>query len=449
MTAVTHGDIAVVDGGRELKGRIDLEGFKHGFVMAVAASLMGNHRLRLSAAPRQQECAVLLRLLNSVGISAYRDASAVVIDATSSPSADLDEALCSSIHGSVYLVPGMLAHRGQATLWPAGGCRIGDGPNNRRPFEHYVAVIERFGGRVITRSESGVAMRADRLRACDLDMADFATDRARMSGPHYSGATKFSILCAVSASGVSTIRCPYPKADVAELLTVLELLGAHVERLRTGDLRVGPGLLWAGSRNASHVLAPDIIQAMTWLTGGLATGGSVEVCSPRIATVLTALEPEFDALNRMGIDVQVAEDRLCVSGSFGELIPVDLEITSRGIYSDVQPFLALLLTGADGTSRISEHVWQRRFSYAKGFSALGCDVGNANGTLTIRGPRGPCIQGQRLQADDLRAAAALLLAALCVDGPTVITGLSHLARGYEDFLGGLRALGGQVESLDA
>jgi UDP-N-acetylglucosamine 1-carboxyvinyltransferase len=447
VTAVKPSDdVAVINGGRKLSGTVELDGFKHGFVMAVAAALMGNHRLRFQAAPRQQEAAALLRILNSIEIPAHREQSGtIVIDATKSPGADFDESLFNSIHGSVYLIPGMLAHRGQATLRPAGGCQIGDGPGNSRPFEHYVEVIERFGGRVIRRSELGISLRAERLRSCDLDMADFAADRIRMSGPEYSGATKFSILCAAAAAGVSTIRQPYPKADVAELLTVLRLLGAYVERLPGGDLRVGPGELWTGSRDVTHVIVPDIIQAMTWLTAGVVTGGSVAVSSPRISAVQTALQPEFEALAAMGLGAEVAGEKLRVTGSMGDIAPVNLEITSRGVYSDVQPFLALLLTGADGTSTLTERVWRRRFSYADGLRDLGCDVSHADGTLTIRGPRLPRVPGQLLRADDLRAAAALVLAALCVDGTTVLTGLTHLARGYQDLPGELRALGGQVE----
>lgn len=435
----------LVDGGRPLhSGTIATSGFKHSLVTVVAAATAARAPVTIDNCPDIVESTVLADIVRGCGGSAQRAGGTLEIDCTTLTGTGIPPQAAARIHGAVYLLPALLARHGRVTMPVAGGCRIGDGERHRRPVEQYASVLARFGARVRVGPSGEVVAEASRLRGCAVDLLDYTADRRLMTGPLYSGATKMALLTAAVAEGTSTLRHPYPKSDVSDAVDVLRELGADIERAPDGTLTVrgrGPGAL---SRACRHSLVPDLIEIVTWIcAGATAAAGPLHLTGPGIDRAVRALAPETAVLERMGIQLEHTGHRLTVTP--GERPrPVRVTVASHGVFSDSQPFLALLAAHATGTSAFTETVWGGRFGQVPGLVRLGVDARVHGRTLRVHGPSAPHRPGQRVTGTDLRAAAVLLLAALTVPGPTVIGGAGHLARGYPDLPRALRALGAAI-----
>ncbi|WP_410575594.1 hypothetical protein [Amycolatopsis sp. cmx-4-61] len=437
----------LVHGGRRLRGSITTSGFKHSLVTVFAAAAAAQAPVRITNVPDIVETRILSGLLSGNGARVEAEGGSLTVDATGFTGTGVDAALGSRIHGVVYLIPALLRKAGRAVIPGNGGCQIGDGPGRRRPVEQYVSVARRFGATARQRPDGGLEVAAGVLRGTEIDLLDYTADRALKTGPLYSGASKMALLMAAVSEGVSTLRNLYPKPDVTDLVGVLEELGAEIERPEPGTVvlrgRGGADL----TRPVEHMLVPDLIEVVTWLCAGtLLAEESLAVRGPGLSRALTALAPEVDALERLGVEFAAGASNLVVH-RIEHTRPIELTISSHGVYSDSQPFLVLLSTLADGTSRFTETVWGNRFSYLDLLTALGADVRRDGITAVVTGRRPPSLPGAELHAPDLRGAAVALLAALLVPGPTVLSGTGHLARGYPDLPGALRAAGADIVAL--
>jgi UDP-N-acetylglucosamine enolpyruvyl transferase len=445
MTGPVDPDTLTVRGGRRLHGAVTVPGFKHSLVSSVAVAAATDAPLRLDNCPDNEEARVLVRLLGQLGGRAELADGVLTVDGTGISSTTMSADDVSRIHGSVYLLPVLLGRFGSVRMPESGGCRIGDGASGRRPMGHYVEVFERFGAVAAESAVDGsLTVTTRRLVGCEIDMADFMSDRRLRSGPLYSGATKTALLTAAMAQGTSVIHSPYPKPDVTELVAVLRALGVDVEHTASGSYVVhgcagplpGPG--------ASHVLIPDLIAVVTWIcAGSLLAGEPLTVSAPRMRDAAVSLAPERRVLDALGVRIDWT-DESCIVHPARELSPVDVVAASHGVFSDCQPLLALVASRARGHSTIVDTVWTGRFTYAAGFAALGIDVDVHEPRLDIRGPWCGGAGDHELHAHDLRAAAALLLAALVVPGTTTLSGMSHLARGYPDLPADLVRLGASI-----
>lgn len=437
-----------VMGGRRLDGVVQTSGFKHSMVTILSAAALGRGTLRLLNCPDIAETSALVQLLRGGGARVERDDATVTVDASTFEGSELDEPLAAKIHGSIYLLPALLQRKGVARVPYAGGCRIGAGDGGWRPSEHYLEVLRRFGATTREAAdERHIEARADRLRGCEIDLLDFTTDRELRTGPLYSGASKLAILCAAFAEGASVLRHPYPKPDVLDLIDAIEALGAEVER-RPDDAVVIVGRGGATlTRSVELTLVPDLIEVVTWIVAGATRAAApLRILGPGMERAVRALQPELDVLRAMGVELELGSDHVVVHPAV-ELRPARVVVASCGVYSDAQPLLAVLACHANGRSVIQETVWTSRFGYAEGLAVLGASVHTDGATLRIDGPCVPRLPDRTVEAMDLRAAAALLLAAIGVEGPTVIHGAHHLERGYGRFLPQLRALGAHVERV--
>ncbi|MGK5627814.1 hypothetical protein [Streptomyces sp. URMC 123] len=437
-------DTLVVRGGRRLRGAVDTSGFKHSLVTVVAAACAAQAPVTVANCPELAETEELSGLITGLGGRAEHSAGTLTVDAGGLTGGALDEEAAGRIHGSVYLAPALLGRTGEAAVVSRGGCRIGDAPGGRRPVEQYVSVFERFGARVAERTPDRLVVRAGRLTGCEIDLLDYTADRALRSGPLYSGACKTAILTAAVAHGTSVLHHPYPKPDVTDLVDVLRRLGADIETTAAGSLVIrgrGPEAL---DRPVRHTLIPDLIEVVTWICAGALLGdGPLRVRGPQMAAALAALRPELEVLERLGVRLSPGDDELTVHPA-ETLRATDVTIASHGVFSDSQPFLALLATLAPGASTLTETVWGNRFGYAAGLTALGARLRRDGAALTVEGPCPPRVPGRTVHAPELRSAAMLLLAALGVPGTTVVTGTHHLARGYRDLAASLTALGADI-----
>lgn len=441
----------MIRGGKRVGGTVRASGFKHALVSVVGAAIGADQPLVVQNCPDIEETRVLAELVRAAGGQADFRESVLTVDGAGISTANLPSQWASRIHGSVYLLPALLGRFGRLQLPVSGGCQIGEGPGGRRPTEHYLRIFKEFGARCHVKPDGSVVVEADRLTGKEIDLLDYTHDRALRTGPLYSGATKTALLTAAMAEGTSVLRSPYAKPDVTELVAVLKAYGVPITKESDDTLVVtgSGGLLPGLAGTVTHELIPDLIELVTWIAvGALLAHEPFVVTGPRMADARTALAPECAVLDALGVSLVWGYEKLVIFPATA-LAPVDVLVASHGVFSDSQPLLALLASRAPGRSTITETVWSHRFGYAEGLSTLGMSVQNSGTELAIEGRWDPSPRDATIAANDLRGAAALLIAALLTPGATILTGADHLARGYPDLPGALVALGADICTMTA
>ncbi|MFJ1732883.1 hypothetical protein [Streptomyces sp. NPDC088254] len=460
----TPSAVAVVDGGRPDDRRtpdaaaywtvlggpavprptLMMGGFKHLLVPVLAAACLADRPWRIANAPRIEDRRLLSAMLRHLGATVDDDGPRVTVDASGLGGARIPAHWSAGVHGGVYLLPTVLATRGEVASGRHGGCAIGGGTQGSRPLSHIAAVLERFGAVCEVGAEEfrATAPRGG-LRGARIDLADFAEREPRAgtpTGPHYSGATKTALLAAVTARGTTVLDNPYPKPDAMELARVLGEAGARIEVSRGRITVEGLGGPLGG---ADVTLPSDLMEVVTFIAWAVHLRRELDLRLERSDVVRSGLAPELECLAAMGVPLAWEGPLLRIRPP-ERLRGTDVLAASHHVYSDAGPLFALMLLGADGSSRLTDGVWENRFGYAEGLRNMGAVLDRVGNELRIT--PGPLkVSPEPLVAGDLRAAATLLLAALGTGARHRLHGVGHLARGYEDLPAKLTALGAHID----
>lgn len=348
------------------------------------------------------------------------------------------------IHGSIYLLPVVLGKMKRVNIGMSGGCQIGDiNMNGNRPYVHMIEVLERFGANFSIR-ENTIEAYCSKYHGCTIDIMEFSSKDDVLSGPLCSGATKTAILASLFVEDEEVIiKNPYLKPDVTELLEFIEVSGFDVKWNNKSIIINGKKTVLDNTFIDYHLIS-DISEIVTYIAMSIYTGTPISLNNVTVNKVKSALAPELKYLDKMNIKLQWGEHTLKVLSS-NNINNVDIEVDCMGIYSDSQPFIALMLTKAKGISNIQDNVWINRFSYANELQKLGLKYKVEGNKLTIY-PSNPT-SGAILNATDLRCAAILLISALSSPGITKLYGYEHLDRGYENLIGTLNALGANINIM--
>ncbi|MBD1583319.1 hypothetical protein [Pseudoalteromonas sp. S16_S37] len=442
-------DILLIQGPCHLSGQHHIQGFKHLFVTLASLACTSNQQFDLHNCPNIQETRSFVNIIQKLGGYAHFSGGKFTIDGSSIHRCLEAGELNAEIHGAVYLIPAMLKRTQRAVMNHGGGCQIGDTSNGARPIEHYIEIFERFGASTQVMESGEIHIQAERLQGCKVDLLEYTHCRENPTGPKWSGASKMALLMAVISEGVSEIYHLYPKPDVMEMLVVMEKMGVKVEYLAQDSVRITPKQdLNTSITRVDHTLIPDLIEIVTWIcAGALYASPSITLKARRLSCALLALEPELQLFKRIGVSVIVTSGTLTVE-KVNNFQPFDTHVCSKGIFSDSQPFFALLATYASGNSKLVEEVWKNRFDYAKGLALLGCGVEVSDNQLLIYGEQPPKNTDCLIWGSDLRAAAVLLIAALGVSGRTELRGAHHLERGYSALPKSLNQCGAHITSGD-
>jgi UDP-N-acetylglucosamine 1-carboxyvinyltransferase len=427
----------LVNGSQLKAAEIEVLGFKHAFVSVVAACVACRGRLTVRNAPDIAERAAFVQLLRHVGCRAEVIGTHFHLDCSTLSSHRLDLRTAARIHGAMYLVPALAAALGKAELDESGGCAIGDGVAGRRPTSHMVQVLKAFGVAARSTDRAGIVATGGTLHPAEIDIKDFSQDPTILTGPHISGATKTALICAagVQTGESSTIANPYAKPDVTDLVRYLTDAGLSIswERDTIRVVRTGPVC------PVEMDLTPDLSEVITYLTLSIIAGCRITVRASGMHRALEGLSPEIRYLDRLGVVLKTSEDSVSAYAPT-RLRSVDIDVTSVGIYSDHQPFFALLLTRGDRPATIREFVWKNRFSYVNELRAFGVQIESLEGGVRIH-PSKLCAPKRPIIAKDLRTAAVLLVAGLSVAHPVKLSGLDHLERGYSGIWEKLKHMG--------
>lgn len=415
-------------GGRPLSGRIVVRGAKNAALPILEACTLATRPCTIVGVPDLVDVAVVAAILRRLGASveeSWRGGQRrLTVDPNGLSHGDVPPELMRRMRSCIDLMGPLLARFGRVSVCHPGGCVIG-----ARPVDLHLRGIRRLGARVEEDSDGRLVARADRLRGAEIEF-----DQPSV------GCTEHMMMAAALAEGTTLIRGAAREPEVVDLAGFLNAVGARVHGAGTDTVRIeGVAELGGGE----YRIIPDRIEAGTLLCAAAATGGQVTVadCEPaHLGATLAVLEAAGCRLQSGARQVSVlAPERLR---------PVEVTtLPYPGFPTDLQnPVMAALLR-AGGASRITETIFENRFQVAGEFNRLGAQVGVVGRTAFVRGVRD--LRGAVITAgEDLRGAAAMVIAALAAGGETWIERAGVIGRGYEDLPGDLRSLGAEVRALE-
>ena len=413
-----------VRGGHRLSGSVETHGAKNAALPIMAAALLAKSPVTLHRIPRITDVSVMWQLLEALGARMQPEGSGTVtIDTSNISTLRAPYTLVRKLAASFDLVGPLLGRFGEAEVPLPGGCVLGTRATDlhEAAFRALGAEVSNAHGYLIAKAPGG------RLRGNEIEFRQPSV-----------GATKNALLAAVLADGTTTLRNVAMEPEVVDLANFLCAMGARVHGAGT-DTIVIEGV--AELRGVEYEIIPDRIVTGTLLLAACATRGDVTVerCAP------AHLAFTMDKLAECGVNVTSGDDWLRVEASRITGGTDILTAPHPGFPTDLQPPMLSFLCTAPGTSVVEETIFNARFSYVNELARMGADVRVAidNNTALIKGGTG--LSGAPVEAPDIRAGAALIVAGLAAQGETEIIGLEYVDRGYERLEETLSALGAQVQ----
>ena len=411
----------IITGGIPLRGEADISGFKNAALPILYATILTADISVIENLPRIRDVMETLSILRAIGaVVVFSDPHTVLVDTRSVTPCRAPDAAVAKLRASSYLLGAELGRFGKTRVALPGGCRIG-----ARPLDYHVRVLRVLGANVFEEAGSISAV-APRLSGA----------RIMLPGPSV-GATVNAILASVLAEGESEIVGAAREPHVVDLCRYLRAAGAKIE----GDGTSAITVFGVPARHGTnHRLMPDMIEAGTLLTAVGAAGGEICLRGADVGHLASLIEP----LSAMGMSIR-EEGRSLIASRNGLLTPFDLVAGPYpALPTDMHPQLSALATLATGTSVLYDRVFPDRVLYVRELRKMGADIRADGGRVEIRPSH---LRGAQVRATDLRAGAALAVAALATRGKTTILDAAVLERGYEDIAGKLRSLGATATSL--
>jgi UDP-N-acetylglucosamine 1-carboxyvinyltransferase len=414
-------DRFVIEGPVRLAGEVTVSGAKNAALPCLAASLLTADAVRLENLPDVADIRTLGKLLQHVGAEVVRDRRCAAIEARTIGSADAPYDLVKTMRASVLVLGPLLARVGEVRVSLPGGCAIGV-----RPINLHLAAFEKLGAEV--RLEHGyVEARASRLKG-----ADVAFETVTVTG------TENVMLAATLARGTTRLLNAAREPEVVDLARLLTAMGARIEGAGTETIVIeGVETL----HGADHAVIPDRIEAGTYALAAAATRGDVKIarCAPEHLGALVS------RLRATGAAVDAEGDALRVRGDGARTSHDVATAPYPGFPTDLQAQWMALATGLDGIATITETIFENRFQHVAELQRMGARIRLEGRWAVVEGPSR--LTGARVMASDLRASAALVVAALAAEGETTIERVYHLDRGYQRMEEKLRALGARVRRV--
>ncbi|MBE5773812.1 MAG: UDP-N-acetylglucosamine 1-carboxyvinyltransferase [Clostridiales bacterium] len=408
-------------GGVRLEGEVTVSGGKNAAVAIIPAALLADSPSVIENIPDINDVHVIIEMLEWLGAKVEFKNNVMHIDPRTVDRYNPPYELASKMRASYYLAPVLLGIFKRAEVPLPGGCDIG-----ARPIDQTLKGMQSLGARVETLGGVLVA-EADELIGGDiyLDMPSV-------------GATVNSMLTAVSASGTTCIHNAAKEPHIVDLANFLSSMGAVVKGAGTDVIRIRGGYHLHGT---NYTVVPDQIETGTLMIAAAATGGDV-VISGAIPTHMEALSAK---LLEMGVNISSEDDWIRVRSN-GHFRSVNVKTQGYpGFPTDLQQPLSALLTVAKGTSIVTETIFESRFRFLDELRKMGADVRVIENTAIINGVER--MVGARVRATDLRAGAAMIIAALMSQGVSEISGVEYILRGYERIDEKLRKLGASIEHI--
>jgi UDP-N-acetylglucosamine 1-carboxyvinyltransferase len=406
-----------------LSGEVTVPGAKNSVLKLMAASLLADGVTTLTNVPNIADVAIMGDLLDAIGVSSARhpdDASTLVLTHHGAITPVAPYELVERIRASINVLGPLLTRYGTVRLSLPGGDDFGS-----RPIDMHVAGLEAMGA-TFELHHGYLEARADRLHGAKITF-EFPS----------VGATENLLTAAVLAKGTTIIDNAAREPEIGDLCNFLVAMGADIEGIGSSTLVIH-GVDRDSLRPATHEVVPDRIQAATYIAAAAVTGGEITLRNARAEHMEMVIRRFID----MGIEIIPQTDGLAVWAP-ERLRSVDVAtLPYPGIATDYKPLIVTMLSVADGVGIVTENLYPGRFRYVEELMRLGADISTDGHHAVVRGV--PHLSGAPVRAPDIRAGAALVVAGLAADGETIVSGVSHIDRGYDDLVGRLSDLGADI-----
>ena len=415
----------IVQGGQPLFGEVRISGAKNAAVAIIPAALLVDGVCRIENIPQISDVTALLNILEQLGAKIrFLNRSDVEIDCRRIATTQVSQELAHKIRASYYLIGALLGRFGEAEVSMPGGCNFG----GVRPIDQHV--------------KGFVAMGAE-VREGDFICAKAESGRMKGANVYLDvvsvGATMNIMMAAALAEGTTVIENAAKEPHIVDLANFLNSMGADIKGAGTDTIRIfGVDKLHGGT----YAIIPDQIEAGTYMAAVAACGGQVLVRGiiPKHMDCITA------KLQEMGVQVEEQDDTLLVRRA-GKLRRTNVKtLPYPGFPTDMQPQITVALCLAEGTSMVTEGVWDNRYRYVGELTRMGAQIRVEGRTAVVEGV--DHLTAASVQAYDLRAGAAMVIAALAADGVSEVSNVHYIERGYEDIIGKLRGIGAKIESVE-
>ena len=414
----------VINGGKPLHGEIEISGAKNAAVAIIPAALMVDGVCRIENLPQISDVTMLLGILKKMGASIRLvDKRTVDIDCTKVGTSTATFDAMRRIRASYYLIGALLGRYGQADVAMPGGCNFG----GVRPIDQHIKGFTAMGAKVNIQNGIVSAKTGGRLRGTTVYLDVVSV-----------GATMNLMIGATLAEGRTHIENAAREPHIVDLANFLNSMGADVRGAGTNVIKIqGVDRL----RGGFYSIIPDQIEAGTYMMAVAGAGGRVVIKD----VIPKHLECISTKLREMGVTVIDREDSVVVQRT-GPLLKTNVKtMPYPGFPTDMQPQITAVLCQAEGTSKITEGVWDSRFKYVDELAKMGGSIHVDGRVAVIEGVKQ--LTGAPLKAGDLRAGAALVIAGLSAKGETVVEGVSYIERGYEKMVQKLTKVGADIKSV--
>lgn len=409
----------IIKGGRRLSGEVEISGAKNAAVAIIPAVILADGPCVLENVPNISDVSISLRILYEMGADIQMiSKNTVKIDATGITEPIVPYEMAKHMRASYYFLGTLLGKFKRARVSMPGGCYLGD-----RPIDQHLKAFTSLGA------------------TCSLDhgMIDIQSDMLLGSQVYFDmvtvGATINTILAAVKATGLTIIENAAKEPHIVDLANFLNSMGADIMGAGTDVIKIrGVKSL----RGTTYAIIPDQIEAGTYMVAAAATGGNVVIKN----VIPKHLESITAKLDKIGVNIEEFDDSVRVSVD-GPLVKTSIKTMPHpGFPTDMQPQISALLCLCEGTSIVTEGIFDNRFRYVDELRRMGADI-SVDGKVAVIEGVGQ-LMGAPVTAPDLRAGAALVIAGLSAKGVTEIEDIYHIERGYEDIVEKLKGLGADI-----
>ena len=413
-------DNFVINGGHELFGEVNISGAKNAAVAIIPAAILADDLVRIENIPQISDVQLIIEILNRMGAQIKLiNKNTIEIDTSNISYQSVPYELTSHFRASYYLIGAMLGRFYKAEVAMPGGCNFGV-----RPIYQHIKGFEMLGADIDI-IDGMVSAKADKLMGTSIYMDVVSV-----------GATINIMLAAVKARGLTIIENAAKEPHIVDLANFLNSMGADVRGAGTDVIKIRGVEKMHG---CTYSIIPDQIEAGTYMGAAAACGGDVLIKN----VIPKHLESISAKLEEAGAEVIEYDDAVRVT-RFKKLTKCNVKTMPHpGFPTDMQPQMAVLLSIAQGTSILSESVWDNRFQYVGQLLRMGADIQVDGKVAVIVGKQR--LTGVTVKATDLRAGAAMIIAGLVADGTTVVEDIAYVDRGYEDVVEKFASLGADIK----
>lgn len=415
--------VLVIEGGRHLDGEISVQGAKNAVLPILAATIINGKENVIHNCPQLCDVEKTVQILRHLGCEAVREGNTLTVNSKDMSGDTIPDELMRQMRSSIIFMGAITARFGKALVSMPGGCEIGN-----RPIDLHLKALRQLGI-TITEEHGYINCTADKITGANIHL-DFPS----------VGATENIMLAACMADGTTVITNAAREPEIVDLQNFLNKMGAKIKGGGSSDITIeGVDKL----DKAEHKVMPDRIAAATYLTAAAATGGRVlvnDVQPDNMEAILTALRD-------MGCRLDVYDNRIYLTSKEKlKSIPMLRTMPYPGFPTDIQSPFMTLASVAGGTSVIVETIFENRFKHIEELKRMGADIQVDGRVAIVRGVER--LSGAKVNAHELRGGAALVIAGLCADGITRISGIEYIDRGYADIENCITQIGGKIKRID-